>query len=115
MPKTRATRTIRSEIPSAARRPPSSGGTILAAGCGSATEFATTASAGESPIGPTLPAFTVHDVYGGVRLYQRGRIVHSLTASLTNIGNELYAEFPNASFFRPEPGRSIAVAYRIGF
>jgi hypothetical protein len=29
--------------------------------------------------------------------------------------NELYAEFSNATFFRPEPGRTATVSYRVKF
>ncbi|MFQ5745970.1 MAG: TonB-dependent receptor plug domain-containing protein [Gemmatimonadota bacterium] len=68
-----------------------------------------------SPIGKTLPAFTVHDVRGGVRLFTRGRVTSSLAISVENLTNELYAEFSNASFFRPEPKRTLLVSWISSF
>ena len=32
-----------------------------------------------------------------------------------NLTNQLYAEFSNATFFRPEPGRTLKVNYRVKF
>jgi hypothetical protein len=32
-----------------------------------------------------------------------------------NLTNELYAEFANASFFRPEPGRSVSASLVVEF
>ena len=32
-----------------------------------------------------------------------------------NLTDELYAEFSNATFFRPEPGRNVKLSYRIRF
>jgi outer membrane receptor protein involved in Fe transport len=66
-------------------------------------------------IGPVLPAFTVLGAAGGARLFRHGRMTHSVTVAVTNLTNRLYAEFPNASFFRPEPGRSVTATYRLGF
>jgi outer membrane receptor protein involved in Fe transport len=68
-----------------------------------------------SPIGPVLPAFTVQDVRGGVRLFRAAGTTNELTFAVTNVANVLYAEFSNASFFRPEPKRSLAVAWTTGF
>jgi outer membrane receptor protein involved in Fe transport len=62
---------------------------------------------GENPIGTVIPAFTVHSGRASLRLPELGRIRNHLTLVVDNIMNELYAEFPNASFFRPEPGRSV--------
>jgi outer membrane receptor protein involved in Fe transport len=72
---------------------------------------------GEPPpvIGDTLPAFTVHTLGAGVVLYERGRQSHSLTLQVENLTDELYAEFSNASFFRPEPGRNYSASYRVRF
>jgi hemoglobin/transferrin/lactoferrin receptor protein len=72
-------------------------------------------SLGTSPIGPELPAFTVHSVRGGARLFRAGRTTHGVTVAVTNLTNELYAEFTNASFFRPEPKRTLAVAWTSTF
>ena len=65
---------------------------------------------GTNPIGPVIPAFTVHSARAGLRLPGRYGIRNQLSLSVENIGNALYAEFPNAGFFRPEPGRNVSVA-----
>lgn len=70
----------------------------------------------ENPIGDVLPSFTVHDVRGGVTVVrtdagQEGR----LTVALTNLTNQLYAEFSNAAFFRPEPKRGLTLAWEWSF
>lgn len=70
---------------------------------------------GSSPLGPVLPAFTVQTIRGGATLFERGGVRHSLSLTVDNLANRLYAEFANASFFRPEPGRSLAVSYRVDF
>jgi outer membrane receptor protein involved in Fe transport len=66
-------------------------------------------------IGAMLPAFTVHSLGAGVVLFERGRQSHSLTLAVENLTDELYAEFSNATFFRPEPGRSFDASYRVRF
>lgn len=68
-----------------------------------------------SPIGPVLPAFTVHGVRGGLRLFRFGRTVHEVGFAVNNLTNRLYAEFANASFFRPEPRRSLALSWTTSF
>lgn len=70
---------------------------------------------GASPLGPVLPAFTVQTLRGGATLLERGGIRHSVALAVDNLGNRLYAEFANASFFRPEPGRSLMLSYRMDF
>lgn len=62
---------------------------------------------GTNPIGPVIPAFTVHSARAGLRLPGRLGIRNQIALSVENIGNALYAEFPNAGFFRPEPGRNV--------
>ncbi len=66
-------------------------------------------------VGTNLPAFTVHGLAGGVILFQDGSQEHSLTLSIENLTDELYAEFSNVSFFRPEPGRHYTASYRVKF
>ena len=39
----------------------------------------------------------------------------SLVVRVNNLTNELYAEFANASFFRPEPRRNVSTAIVVGF
>ncbi|HXV86029.1 MAG TPA: TonB-dependent receptor [Gemmatimonadales bacterium] len=70
---------------------------------------------GTSPIGPVLPAFTTHGVRGGVTVFRRGGHVQRLGMAVNNLTNALYAEFPNASFFRPEPGRSVVLTWDVTF
>lgn len=72
-------------------------------------------SLGTSPIGPILPAFTVHSVRGSAKLFKTGSVSHSLNFAVNNLTNRLYAEFSNASFFRPEPKRSAAVSWTTTF
>lgn len=68
-----------------------------------------------SPIGAVLPAFTVHGLRAQARLLDRGRNRTALVVAVDNLTNELYAEFANASFFRPEPGRSLSTALVVEF
>lgn len=67
------------------------------------------------PIGRTLPAFTVHTLSGGLVLYESGPVRQLLDLRVENLTNELYSEFSNASFFRPEPGRNVKVGVRLSF
>ena len=62
-----------------------------------------------------LPSFTLHTVAGGVTLFERAGLRHQLQLSVENLTDELYAEFSNATFFRPEPGRSVNASYRVRF
>jgi hemoglobin/transferrin/lactoferrin receptor protein len=70
---------------------------------------------GTSPIGPVLPAFTTHGLRGGLTVLRRGGHEQRLGIAVTNLTNTLYAEFPNASFFRPEPGRGVMVSWEMVF
>ncbi|MEA2490866.1 MAG: hemoglobin/transferrin/lactoferrin receptor protein [Acidobacteriota bacterium] len=67
------------------------------------------------PVGLTLPAFTVHGIGAGARLFEFNGLSSELTLWIENATNELYAEFSNATFFRPEPGRTMKVSYRVTF
>jgi hemoglobin/transferrin/lactoferrin receptor protein len=67
------------------------------------------------PVGTTLPAFTVHNIGVGARLFETAGLAHEATLWVDNLTDRLYAEFSNASFFRPEPGRTARVSYRISF
>lgn len=66
-------------------------------------------------VGDTLPAFTIHALGAGVILFQRDSQEHSLTVGIENLTDELYAEFSNVTFFRPEPGRNVTASYRLRF
>ena len=66
-------------------------------------------------VGLELPAFTVHNLAGGVTIYERGRQRHTLGVVIANVTDELYSEFTNASFFRPQSKRNYIGTYRFGF
>ena len=70
---------------------------------------------GESPVGDTLPAFTVHNVRAGVRLPEVAGTAATLGVAVLNLADRLYAEGPNTSFFRPEPRRSAVLTLRVDF
>ena len=66
-------------------------------------------------VGFTLPSFNVHSVRGGFRIAQIGRTSHYITASVENFTDELYAEFSNAAFFRPQPRRTVLIGWSTTF
>jgi hemoglobin/transferrin/lactoferrin receptor protein len=68
-----------------------------------------------NPIGDVYPAFTVHSLHSSIRLHETRGTVHRLGIAIENLTDELYAEFSNASFFRPEPQRSLVVNYVFNF
>ena len=65
------------------------------------------------PIGRVIPSFTVHAISAGYRLFDGPRQRHTLALSVDNLTDELYAEFSNAAFFRPQPGRNVLFSYRV--
>ena len=65
------------------------------------------------PVGTELPSFTVHNLAAGATLFERGRFAHEVRLEVENLTDELYAEFSNVTFFRPEPGRSFTASYRL--
>jgi len=67
------------------------------------------------PVGRTLPSFTVHGAGVGVRLFETAGVSNEVSLWAENLTNQLYAEFSNATFFRPEPGRTLKVSYRVKF
>ncbi|MDH5758555.1 MAG: TonB-dependent receptor [Gemmatimonadota bacterium] len=67
--------------------------------------------AGTTPVGDTIPGFTVHEVRAGMRVAGR----HHVGVAVENLTDALYAEALNTGFFRPEPGRSFAVSWRVEF
>ena len=70
---------------------------------------------GSSPVGGTMPAFTVFGVDGGIQVAEIGRTRHTLTARVENVGNVLYAEAGNTGFFRPSPGRRLHLGWTSQF
>ncbi len=71
---------------------------------------------GEAPplVGTELPAFTVHSLLASYTL-DFGGTKHTFTVLGDNLTDELYAEFSNATFFRPAAKRSFIASYTIGF
>lgn len=67
------------------------------------------------PVGPVLPDFTIHTLAAGVTLHEGGRLRHELALTVDNLTDELYSEFSNATFFRPQPGRRTIATYRLRF
>lgn len=63
----------------------------------------------------TIPAFTVMHLRGGIRLFNYGMTSHNLMIGVENLTNELYAEFANASFFRPNPRRTFVISWVTSF
>ncbi|HZK79175.1 MAG TPA: TonB-dependent receptor, partial [Gemmatimonadaceae bacterium] len=70
---------------------------------------------GTSPVGAVLPSFTVQSLRGGAKLFSVGSVSNDVTVVVNNLTNVLYAEFSNASFFRPEPKRTLAVSWTLNF
>ncbi len=66
-------------------------------------------------VGYVLPSFNVHSVRAGLRIAQVGRTSHFITVSLENFTNALYAEFSNATFFRPQPRRTLLIGWTSTF
>ncbi len=66
-------------------------------------------------VGYVLPSFNVHSVRAGLRIAQVGRTSHFITVSLENFTNALYAEFSNATFFRPQPRRTLLIVWTSTF
>ncbi len=70
---------------------------------------------GENPLGPVIPSFVVHSARASALLFRTRGVTNELALRVENIGNRLYAEFPNASFFRPESERNMSLAMVVRF
>lgn len=70
---------------------------------------------GDNPIGSVLPAFTIMNVRGGMRVMNIGGHSQDVAITINNVTNRLYAEAANSSFVRPEPGRHIILSVRTSF
>ena len=68
-----------------------------------------------SPVGNVLPAFTVQNARAGLTLPAVGGVTTAVMLAVQNLTDQLYAEAPNTSFFRPEPRRSLVATVRLGF
>lgn len=71
---------------------------------------------GEPPplVGTTLPDFTVHSLFGSYAFELAGQ-KHTIGVLVDNLTDELYAEFSNATFFRPQAERNIVLSYNVSF
>ncbi len=69
----------------------------------------------DNPIGSTLPAFTIHAIRAGARVFRAAGITQRIGVTIENLTDELYAESANASFFRPAAGRSLIVTWDVAF
>jgi hemoglobin/transferrin/lactoferrin receptor protein len=69
----------------------------------------------DNPVGDFIPSFNVHNLRGGVRLFETGGTLHRINLALTNVTNELYAEATNTGFFRPAPMRNVTLTYELSF
>ncbi|MEJ2202557.1 MAG: TonB-dependent receptor [Gemmatimonadota bacterium] len=70
---------------------------------------------GENPVGDVLPAFTVMHLRTGLTVLRTDNMAHRLSIAVTNLTDELYAEFSNVSFFRPEPKRNLTLTWEVSF
>ena len=70
---------------------------------------------GTNPIGTELPAFTVHTIRGSLSVFDHGGVRGTLRVAVENLGNTLYTEAANASFFRPQPGRNLLASWSLDF
>ncbi len=68
----------------------------------------------DNPLGDVLPSFTTHSVRASLALH-RGGTTQRIGLAVENLTNRLYAEFTNASFFRPEPRRRLTLSLDVGF
>lgn len=69
----------------------------------------------DSPIGPVLPAFTVQSLRASALLFEQGGRRTSLMVAVENLTDELYSEFSNTTFFRPEPQRNVQASLVFSF
>ena len=67
------------------------------------------------PLGEVLPSFTVHRLAAGLSVFEGANQEHRLGLVIDNLGDELYAEFSNATFFRPQPERNFIFTYDVRF
>ncbi len=67
------------------------------------------------PLGRILPSFTLHRLAAGLTVFENDDQEHSLGLVINNLSDELYAEFSNATFFRPQPERNFIFTYDVRF
>jgi len=70
----------------------------------------------DNPLGDDkIPGFTVHSINAGVTLFRKSRYPQQIGIIIGNLTNQLYAEFSNASFFRPAPRRHVVLTWSTRF
>lgn len=69
----------------------------------------------QNPVGDIIPGFVVHSLSAGITLFKNSSFPQQLGIIIGNLTNELYAEFSNASFFRPAPKRHIVLTWATRF
>ncbi|MCP5105447.1 MAG: TonB-dependent receptor, partial [bacterium] len=62
-----------------------------------------------------IPGFTVHSFSAGVTLFKNSPFPQQVGIVIRNFTNELYAEFSNASFFRPAPKTHVVLTWNAKF
>ncbi|MCP3956439.1 MAG: TonB-dependent receptor [bacterium] len=67
------------------------------------------------PLGEVLPSFTIHRLAAGLTIFEGDSQEHRLGVIIDNLSDELYAEFSNATFFRPQPERNFIFTYNMRF
>ncbi len=67
------------------------------------------------PLGEVLPSFSVHRLAAGLTIFDDNNQEHRLGLVIDNLTDELYAEFSNATFFRPQPERNFIFTYDLRF
>ncbi len=67
------------------------------------------------PLGEVLPSFSIHRLAAGLTLFEGDDQEHRLGLVIDNLTDELYAEFSNATFFRPQSERNFIFTYDMRF
>lgn len=65
--------------------------------------------------GPQVPSIFVQQLAAGWVFAERTSVEHRLDLVVDNLGDRLYAEASNASFFRPQPGLGARLSYAVRF
>ncbi|UCC40278.1 MAG: TonB-dependent receptor [Candidatus Aminicenantes bacterium] len=70
---------------------------------------------GTNPLGAIIPGFTVHSLRTGITLFKNSAFPQQIGVTIQNLTDTLYAEFSNASFFRPAPKRQVVLTWMARF
>ena len=69
----------------------------------------------DNPIGPFIPGFTLHSINLGFTVNSKSSFPQQINIVFENLSDVLYAEFANAAFFRPSPGRCVKINWTASF